>query len=77
MVCVDAETEDALCLQLRALIEEWGSQHVWLRVPQSWRRFGVTKVGRVFLQFSEVDRIVICVNHPDYQLQVATNCTRL
>lgn len=77
MVCIDAETESTLCLQLRALIEEWGVEHVRLRVPRTWRRLGVTRTGRVNLEFSELARIVISVVHPDYRLEVEVACTKL
>lgn len=77
VVCIDAETESTLCLQLRALIEEWGVEHVRLRVPFSWKRFGVSRAGRVLLEFSELKRIVICVVHADYRLEVEVACTKL
>ncbi|MBY0552072.1 MAG: hypothetical protein K2W95_32610 [Candidatus Obscuribacterales bacterium] len=77
MVCFDVETENTLCLQLRALIEEWGAEHVRLRVPRTWKRFGVTRTGRVVLEFSELARIVISVVHPEYHLDVEVACTQL
>lgn len=71
---VDSATEKLLSLQLRALIEEWGPEYVRLRVPASWRRFGITKVGRVQLEFAEIAAIVIAVEHPDCILQFDVAC---
>lgn len=41
------ETEQEICEVLAAYIQEWGAHNVKVVVPESWRRHGINKVGRV------------------------------
>ncbi|MBY0551737.1 MAG: hypothetical protein K2W95_30920 [Candidatus Obscuribacterales bacterium] len=66
MFCISDKLEKELCMRLTAVIEEWGSEFVALRVPISWARLGVVRVGRVNLRFTEIDRLVIAITHPDH-----------
>lgn len=66
MFYISDELEGEICMRLTSMIEEWGSEFVALRVPKSWVRLGVQQVGRVNLKFTEQDRIVISIIHPDH-----------
>lgn len=66
MFCINDALERELCMRLTAMIEEWGSEFVALKVPKSWARMGVERVGRVHLRFTEMDRLVIAITHPDH-----------
>ena len=48
------EDEKALCDNLRALVEEWGSQNIIITIPEIWRQYVYNDlVGDVSVTYSD------------------------
>lgn len=57
----DSEDEERLCQTLKAFVEEWGPEYVYVNVPKHWKEYGTTNLGRVRLSFETTDSVVIGV----------------
>jgi hypothetical protein len=59
----DPKDEDRLCQVLRAYVEEWGPEHVIVSVPEHWREYSTTTLGRVALEFVTENSVSIRVEY--------------
>lgn len=57
----DPADEERLCQILKAYVEEWGPEHVFVSVPKHWKEYGSSGLGRVRLKFETQDSVVIGV----------------
>ncbi len=69
------EDEELLCQVLKAFVEEWGPEHVYVSVPTQWQEYGTTNLGRVSLSFETKDSVVIYVIHEEYGVTIEYKIT--
>ena len=73
----DPRDEERLCQVLKAYVEEWGPEHVFVSVPRHWREYSSNNLGRVRLEFVTESVVSVRVEYEfvrlnyDVQLQVA------
>jgi hypothetical protein len=73
----DPHDEEKLCQILKAYVEEWGPENVVVSVPNHWKEYSGTSLGRVKLEFCTHSTVSIRVEYEtvrinyDVQLQAA------
>lgn len=67
----DPTDEELLCQILKALVEEWGYEHIIVTVPTLWQEYSKTgSLGQVRLDFTEEKSVGIRVRYKDPQTGV-------
>ena len=69
------EDEDEVCRVLRALVGEWGSEKVTVRVPREWAKSGYgPRFGKIRIEFWAETGISISVNYDNGAIRYWMPC---
>ncbi len=65
----DPRDEEKLCQVLKAYVEEWGPESVIVCVPEQWKEYSGTSLGRVRLEFDTCNTVSIKVEYQSVRLK--------
>ncbi|HEY9772173.1 MAG TPA: hypothetical protein V6C81_00030 [Planktothrix sp.] len=72
------QDEERLCHVLKAYVEEFGPENVIVLVPEHWKEYANSSLGRVRLGFATDNMISICVEYAPirvrYDVQLRKVC---